>query len=101
DADPLRVEQILANLVDNAIKYSPGGGAILVRLTTDDHGQVVVSVSDHGNGIPPEHLEHLFERFYRVEGAGVGVKGAGLGLFIVKSLVQSHGGTISVESSPG
>jgi signal transduction histidine kinase len=98
DADPLRVEQILANLVDNAIKYSPHGGSILVRLTSDAQGEVVVSVSDRGSGIPAEHLDHLFERFYRVDGGTANIKGAGLGLFICKSLVESHGGTIFVES---
>jgi two-component system phosphate regulon sensor histidine kinase PhoR len=101
DADPIRVEQILANLVDNAIKYSPKGGPIRVRVLPRDDGQVGVSVSDRGNGIPREAISHLFERFYRVEGAGAGVKGAGLGLFICKSLVEAHGGQISVESTPG
>jgi two-component system phosphate regulon sensor histidine kinase PhoR len=101
DADPVRVEQIIANLVDNAIKYSPKGGPIRVRVWPTADGQVGVSVSDRGNGIPPEAMSHLFERFYRVEGAGVGVKGAGLGLFICKSLVEAHGGRISVESTPG
>ena len=101
DADPIRVEQVLANLVDNAIKYSPRGGPIRVRVWPTADGQVGVSVSDRGNGIPPEAIDHLFERFYRVEGAGAGVKGAGLGLFICKSLVEAHGGQISVESTPG
>jgi signal transduction histidine kinase len=101
DADPIRVEQVLANLVDNAIKYSPKGGPIRVRIWPTADGVVGVSVSDRGNGIPPDAIEHLFERFYRVEGAGAGVKGAGLGLFICKSLVEAHGGQISVESTPG
>jgi two-component system phosphate regulon sensor histidine kinase PhoR len=101
DADPIRVEQVLANLVDNAIKYSPRGGPIRVRVWPTEDGQVGVSVSDHGNGIPPEALDHLFERFYRVEGGGTAVKGAGLGLFICKSLVEAHGGHISVVSTAG
>ncbi|MBV9581484.1 MAG: HAMP domain-containing protein [Chloroflexi bacterium] len=101
DADPIRVEQVLANLVDNAIKYSPGGGPIRVRVWPTEDGQVGVSVSDHGSGIPPEAVEHLFERFYRVDGGRVGVKGAGLGLFICKSLVEAHGGRIAVQSTPG
>ncbi len=79
DADPIRVEQVLANLVDNAIKYSPRGGPIRVRVWPTHDGQVGVSVSDRGNGIPPEAISHLFERFYRVEGAGAGVKGAAWG----------------------
>jgi signal transduction histidine kinase len=101
DADPIRVEQVLANLVDNAIKYSPHGGPIRIRIWSPEEATVAISVSDRGGGIPPEHLEHLFERFYRVEGGGVGIKGAGLGLFICKNLVESHGGTISVESEVG
>jgi signal transduction histidine kinase len=101
DADPLRVEQVLANLVDNAIKYSPHGGPIRVRVSSPDEATVAISVSDRGAGIPPEHLEHLFERFYRVEGSGAGIKGAGLGLFICKNLVGSHGGAITVESDVG
>jgi signal transduction histidine kinase len=101
DADPIRVEQVLANLVDNAIKYSPRGGPIRVRIWPTADGRVGLSVSDRGNGIPPEAIDHLFERFYRVEGAVAGVKGAGLGLFICKSLVEAHGGQISVESAPG
>jgi two-component system phosphate regulon sensor histidine kinase PhoR len=101
DADPVRVEQIIANLVDNATKYSPRGGPIRVRVWPTSDGQVSVSVADRGKGIPPEAISHLFERFYRVEGAGAGVKGAGLGLFICKSLVEAHGGKISVESTPG
>jgi signal transduction histidine kinase len=103
DADPLRVEQVLSNLVDNAIKYSPGGGAIHVRVAAEQPpgSGVSISVSDHGLGIPAEHQEHLFERFYRVDGGGRAVKGVGLGLYICRSLVESHGGRIWVESKPG
>jgi len=101
DADPIRVEQVVANLVDNAIKYSPQGGAIKVRINADADGMLVVSVADHGMGIPAEHLEHLFERFYRVETGGRSVRGVGLGLYICRSLVESHGGRIWVDSQPG
>jgi two-component system phosphate regulon sensor histidine kinase PhoR len=101
DADPLRVEQVLANLVDNAIKYSPHGGPIWVRIAAGDKGALSISVADRGGGIPAEHLDRLFERFYRVDGTRAGIKGAGLGLFICKSLVESHGGDISVESQVG
>ena len=101
DADPLRVEQVLANLVDNAIKYSPAGGAIRVRLSRTDDDMLSVSVSDEGLGIPAEHLPHLFERFYRVDSRTRSVKGAGLGLYICRSLVESHGGHIWVQSQPG
>src|SRR6266853_1036130 len=75
DADPLRVEQVLANLVDNAIKYSPGGGAIRVRVNATEANQLSVSVRDQGPGISAEHVEHLFERFYRVDSGGQSVKG--------------------------
>lgn len=101
DADPIRVEQVLANLVDNAIKYSPHGGAIKVRINADAEGMLTISVADHGMGIPSEHLEHLFERFYRVETGGRSVRGVGLGLYICRSLVESHGGRIWVDSQPG
>jgi signal transduction histidine kinase len=101
DADPLRAEQVLANLVDNAIKYSPHGGPIHVRIALDEHEMLAVSVSDRGSGIPPDAVDHIFERFFRVEDTRRGVKGAGLGLFICKSLVESHGGMISVESQLG
>jgi signal transduction histidine kinase len=101
DADPIRVEQVLANLVENAIKYSPRGGAIKVRIGTLDDGMLSVSVADHGLGIPAEHLEHLFERFYRVESGGRSIRGVGLGLYICRSLVESHGGQIWVDSQPG
>lgn len=101
DADPIRVEQVLANLVDNAIKYSPRGGAIKVRIAQDGDGMLSVSVADQGMGIPSEHLEHLFERFYRVESGGRSVRGVGLGLYICRSLVESHGGRIWVDSQPG
>ena len=101
DADPLRVEQVLANLVDNAIKYSPQGGQIRVRVMGQEDEQLAISVADRGGGIAAEHLDRLFDRFYRVDGTRAGIKGAGLGLFICKSLVESHGGRIWVESRLG
>jgi signal transduction histidine kinase len=101
DADPIRVEQVLGNLVDNAIKYSPRGGRVRVRVARGADGCLEVSVSDQGLGIPAEHLERLFERFYRVDSNTRGTRGAGLGLFICKSLVEAHGGRIWVTSQPG
>jgi signal transduction histidine kinase len=100
DADPLRIEQVIANLVDNAIKYSPTGGAIRVRVDASTRDELVVSVADQGQGIAPDHVQHLFERFYRVDVGERRVKGAGLGLYICKSLVESHGGRIWVDSEP-
>ncbi len=99
DADPLRAEQVLTNLLDNSIKYSPAGGIVTIRVTADDQ-MITIAVSDHGVGIPPQHLALLFERFYRVEG-GQATKGVGLGLFICKSIVEAHGGCMRVTSAPG
>ncbi|MGE0544828.1 MAG: ATP-binding protein [Dehalococcoidia bacterium] len=100
EADPVRLEQILVNLVDNAIKYSPAGGPVTVRITGGD--SITVRVSDQGVGIAPEDAERLFERFFRVDnGLARSTKGVGLGLYICKSLIEGHGGRIWVESTPG
>jgi signal transduction histidine kinase/HAMP domain-containing protein len=100
DADPLRVEQVLANLLDNAIKYSPAGGTVTLSLHTDADGMVAVSIRDSGIGIAPDHLPHLFERFYRVAD-NRSIKGVGLGLFICKHIIEAHSGRIWVTSEPG
>ncbi|HTG80467.1 MAG TPA: ATP-binding protein [Geobacteraceae bacterium] len=99
-ADRGRLEQVLINLLDNAIKYTPGKGSITVSAT-DGGGCVKIAVADTGHGIPPKDLPRLFERFYRVDTARSREEGGtGLGLSIVKHIVQLHGGTISVESTP-
>ena len=99
--DKSRLNQILYNLTDNAIKYSPDGGRIFVSLGKEGDG-LVWRVRDNGVGIPPEDQEHIFERFYRVDKArSRETGGTGLGLSIVKQLVTMHGGTISVHSEPG
>jgi signal transduction histidine kinase len=101
DADPDRVAQVLRNLLDNAIKYSPEGGIVVVRGEVGD-GEVVVSVADQGIGIAPEHLNRLFEKFFRVKsGLGRRVAGSGLGLPIAHTIVESHGGRIWAESQVG
>ena len=101
DADPFRVEQVLTNLVENAIKYSPEGGEITVKVATRGDN-VAVSVQDQGVGIPPEHVEKLFDRFYRIDNRlARTTKGVGLGLYICKSLVEAHGGRIWVQSRAG
>jgi two-component system, OmpR family, phosphate regulon sensor histidine kinase PhoR len=98
--DPIRLEQILHNLLSNAIKYTPGRGEIVVRVERLD-SQAQVSVADPGLGIPPALLPRIFERFYRVGATEHRVQGLGLGLYITRSLVETHGGQISVESEPG
>jgi signal transduction histidine kinase len=101
DADPGRITQVLRNLLDNAVKYSPQGGMVVVRGQVGD-AQVVVSIADQGVGIAPEHLNRLFEKFFRVEsGLGRHVVGSGLGLPIAQAIVESHGGRIWAESKPG
>jgi two-component system sensor histidine kinase ResE len=102
EADPLRIEQVIGNLVDNAIKYSPEGGPIAVHAFDRGDGFVALSVSDRGIGIAPSHLEQLFQRFYRVDSSlARTTRGVGLGLFICKGIVEAHGGRIDVTSEPG
>ncbi len=101
-ADPAALERILINLAENAVHYSPEGGEIKVSAHRRADGFVEVSVADCGEGIPPEHLPRIFERFYRVDSARSRQNGGtGLGLSIVKHLVQEMGGDVWVESAPG
>lgn len=101
DADPHRIEQVLRNLLDNAIKYSPDGGLIVVRGEVHED-EAIISVADQGIGIAPEHLNRLFEKFFRAEsGLGRHVVGSGLGLPIARTIVESHGGRIWAESQMG
>jgi two-component system phosphate regulon sensor histidine kinase PhoR len=99
--NPPLLEQAVTNLVDNAIKYAPGGLVeVTARHFSDD--EIVISVKDNGCGIEPEHLPRLFERFYRVDKArSRKLGGTGLGLAIVKHIIQAHQGRTEVESSPG
>src|SRR6185295_15715764 len=97
-ADAQWLKQALINLLDNALRYTPSGGAVTVRLKTLEKG-VVITVEDTGHGIEPEHLPHLFERFYRTDWARAkDTGGTGLGLPIVKEIAEAHGGTITVTS---
>jgi two-component system phosphate regulon sensor histidine kinase PhoR len=99
--NPALFEHAVANLVDNAVKYSEPGGEVEVE-GRDDGSDVVVAVRDRGIGIPKEHLERIFERFYRVDkGRSRELGGTGLGLAIVKHIVSAHGGTVGVESTSG
>jgi signal transduction histidine kinase len=101
DADSSRIRRVLFNLLDNAVKYSPAGGLIVLRgWVTED--EVFVSVADQGQGIPPEHLNRLFERFFRVQFvSGQHVVGSGLGLPIARAILELHGGRIWAESVVG
>ena len=100
-ADEESLFQILSNLVDNGIKYTPEGGVVSVNCRTADK-EALIEVSDTGIGIEPEHHSRLFERFYRVDRArSRELGGTGLGLAIVKHLCQAMQGSISVKSSPG
>jgi len=99
--NPPLLEQAVVNLVDNAVKYSPEGSAVEVTLA-EAAGEIVISVIDHGPGVPREHLPRLFERFYRVDKArSRDLGGTGLGLAIVKHIAQAHGGRVSVDSRVG
>lgn len=98
--DPLRIEQVLTNLVSNAIKYSPRGGSVRVAVTRRPDA-VVVSVADEGIGMSPDTIEHVFEPFHRVRTSKEFIPGTGLGLFVARRIVEAHGGHIVVESTPG
>jgi excisionase family DNA binding protein len=97
--DPLRLEQVLSNLLDNAVKYSPNGGAIEVALGQRDDGTVELSVRDHGLGIPPDKRASVFDRFYQAHGSEHR-GGLGLGLYICRQIVELHEGEIGAEFPP-
>ncbi|HEU4631052.1 MAG TPA: ATP-binding protein, partial [Gemmatimonadaceae bacterium] len=100
-ADPTALRQLLANLADNAVRYTPAGGTITVFAEPGDGG-VWVGVRDSGIGIAAEHLPRIFERFYRADPArSREAGGTGLGLSIVKHLAEAHGGRVRAESAPG
>jgi two-component system, OmpR family, sensor kinase len=99
--DPDRIEQVIENLAANALRHTHEGGTIEFSARAG-HAMAVLLVTDSGDGIPPEHLQHVFERFYKVDTARTnGPAGSGLGLSIAKAIVERHGGTIRVESAPG
>ena len=99
DADADALDRILKNLVSNAMKYSPPGSAVRVAARARDGVAVEFSVHDAGRGIPADALPHVFEPYYRAPGVG-SARGAGLGLAVVKSLIDAHGGAIHLESAP-
>jgi signal transduction histidine kinase len=98
-ADRNRIRQVVANLLDNAIKYTPSGGRVEVEAERDG-GEAVVSVRDTGLGIPREELPRIWERLYRGD-ASRSERGLGLGLSLVKAIVEAHGGRVGATSVPG
>jgi signal transduction histidine kinase len=101
--DRSRVRQLILNLIENAVKYTPRGGNVSVHLGVSD-GKVLLTVADSGIGIAPGDLPHIFDRFWRADSARTrtGARpGAGLGLAISKWIAEAHGGTIEVQSRPG
>jgi len=94
-----KIERVVNELINNAIKYTPEFGVIEVSLSQEE-SQIKFSVKDNGIGMTQEDCNKIFERFYRVDAAKSIAKGSGLGLFIVKELVEMHGGTIHVDSQP-
>jgi two-component system NtrC family sensor kinase len=101
EGDALKIRQALRNLIGNAIKYTPDGGAVMLSLEQES-GMVNIKIKDTGYGIPASDLPHLFRRFYRVRNNGHDqIEGNGLGLAIVKSIAESHGGDVTVESESG
>jgi signal transduction histidine kinase len=100
-ADRDKLYEVLANLLENAIKFTPSGGSVHIGAQVLDDRYIKVNVSDTGCGIPEEHLPRIFEKFYRVQAGSGQAAGSGLGLAIAKGLVDLHGGTLAVESAPG
>jgi signal transduction histidine kinase len=104
DLDPQRIEQVLVNLLSNALRHTPAGGSVSVELGSQDSRHLLVRMTDTGPGIPAEALPNVFERFYRVDRGRArddDGSGSGLGLAVARSIIQAHGGTIGVTSPPG
>ncbi|RYY60259.1 MAG: PAS domain-containing sensor histidine kinase [Chitinophagaceae bacterium] len=100
DADPDKIEQVLVNFLNNAMKYAADSKEILIQVATAGES-VKVSVTDNGMGIPADKIPHLFDRYYRVDNSGTQYSGLGLGLYICAEIIRKHDGDIGVESEPG
>jgi two-component system sensor histidine kinase BaeS len=98
--DPMRLEQAVQNLAANALRHTPRGGRVSLNAVVEE-GALVITISDTGSGIAPEHLPHVFDRFYKVDPSRAGQSGSGLGLSIVKAIVERHGATVTATSRPG
>jgi len=98
-ADPTRLAQVLENIINNAIKYAPGSP--LTITLTKDREQACISIKDHGPGIPPDQVEKIFNRFYRVKSQNTSIRGTGLGLYICRQIIQAHDGEIMAVSQVG
>jgi two-component system phosphate regulon sensor histidine kinase PhoR len=100
--DAQQLEQLVRNLVDNALKYGDPAEPVLVELSRTQNNRALLTVTDHGEGIAPEHLPHLTRRFYRTDpGRSRAAGGTGLGLAIVKHIVERHRGRLDIESRQG
>src|SRR5262249_7445462 len=97
--DRVRLEQVAANLIDNAVKYTPAGGHVVVE-TARDGGRAVLRVTDSGPGIPPDELPRIWDRLFRGDRSRA-ERGLGLGLSLVKAVVEAHGGTVEARTEPG
>ena len=97
-ARPRQLNQVFLNLLDNAVRASPHNGRVYLTLSETDRGTVLVSVADEGSGVSPENRERIFDPFFTTRPPG---EGTGLGLYLSRQIVESHGGTLRVSSSPG
>ena len=101
NADEGLINQVIYNLIDNAVKFTPESGYIDVRAEQNSC-HTTITITNSGAGIPADEIERIFERFYKVDKSrGLDTKSTGLGLYIVKSIVEMHGGTVSASSEPG
>lgn len=100
-ADRYKIDQVIVNLVNNAVKYAPESKTIIIEIHSPPESFLKISVTDFGQGIPAAKLSHLFDRYYRVDSAGLQYSGLGLGLYICADIIKRHGGEIGVESEEG